>query len=205
MHVLMLTFAACAFNWWPWMGTNSREDSKSPRTRHVDIVVFKNCIPPYLLSHPVCPTIHDQFRGDLWYNFVLKFCSTIRLEHFLGILSLTSETGTWLPTSNSLLIPYWNASLIPTGGKLAGLVQEKGECRCQRGFNILVRQMALHGVAYPFRDFNHVKKSSWVVTEIWSLAASLKIYLFIDSDSMTVFKKILWVQITCEVEGYVCL
>lgn len=114
------------------------------------------------------------FRGDHRYNFVLKFFLTIRLKLFLATLSLTSKTGTWLPSSNSSPILYekWNTSPIPTWGRLAGLVQEKRECRCQRGQNILVRQVALHRGAYPFRDFGRVKKSFRLVTEIWSPVVS---------------------------------
>lgn len=78
-------------------------------------------IPPYLLSHPLCPSPcrYSEVTIDtiLFWSFL-----TIRLKLFLATLSLTSKTGTWLPSSKSSLILFenWNTSPIPTRGKLAG-------------------------------------------------------------------------------------
>ena len=128
-------------------------------------------IPPYLLSHPLCPSPcrYSEVTIDtiLFWSFL-----TIRLKLFLATLSLTSKTGTWLPSSKSSLILFenWNTSPIPTRGKLAGASARGRGVQMPKGEkNILVRQVALHQGAYPFRDFGRFKKSFRLVTEVFGV------------------------------------
>lgn len=77
--------------------------------------------------------------------------------------------------------------------------------------NILVRQVALHQGAYPFRDFGRFKKSFRLVTEVFGVLWRLE-YVSIYSSIPTQWQssrrkrfKFVRVRITCEVEGYVSL